>query len=200
YGARRRIPTRLRPVRRGRISLRTRLVAALTGVSLVVLLLSGVATYELVRRSLQQRALADMRARSADLAALVQSNDFTVRPAQRFRIGLRAANMQAVLVTPSGAVPDLPNYRLPDSLDAADIEPAALLADEEVSGRRGDTVFLAIPTATRVRQSKLVVVATERVDLTVLHDALPLMLLAGAGVLIGVGLLSIWLARRLTRP
>jgi two-component system, OmpR family, sensor kinase len=187
-------------VRRARISLRTRLVAALTGVALVVLLLSGVATYELVRRSLQQRALADMRARSADLAALVRSNDFTARPAQRFRIGLRAADMQAVLVRPSGAVLDLPNYQLPPSLTAADIEPTALLAGEEVSGRRGGTVFLAIPTATRVRQSTLVVVATERVDLTVLHDALPLMLLAGLTVLVGAGLLSIWLARRLTRP
>ena len=187
-------------MRRARISLRTRLVAAFTGVALVVLLLSGVATYELVRRSLQQRALADMRARSSDLAALVRSNDFAARPAQRFRIGLRAANMQAVLVTPSGAVPDLPNYQLPASLSAADIQPTALLANQEVSGRRGDTVFLAIPTATRVRQSMLVVVATERVDMTVLHDALPLMLLAGLTVLVGVGLLSIWLARRLTRP
>jgi len=188
------------PVRRARLSLRTRLVAAFTGVALVVLLLSGFATYELVRRSLQQRALADMRARSSDLAALVRSNDFTARPAQRFRIGLRAANMQAVLVTPSGTVADLPGYQLPASLNAADIEPTALLADQEVSGRRGETVFLAIPTATRVRQSRLVVVATERVDLTVLHDALPLMVLAGLTVLVGVGLLSIWVARRLTRP
>jgi two-component system sensor histidine kinase BaeS len=108
--------------------------------------------------------------------------------------------MQAVLVTPSGTVADLPGYQLPASLNAADIEPTALLADQEVSGRRGETVFLAIPTATRVRQSRLVVVATERVDLTVLHDALPLMVLAGLTVLVGVGLLSIWLARRLTRP
>jgi two-component system, OmpR family, sensor kinase len=97
-------------------------------------------------------------------------------------------------------VADLPGYQLPASLNVADIEPTALLADQEVSGRRGETVFLAIPTATRVRQSRLVVVATERVDLTVLHDALPLMVLAGLTVLVGVGLLSIWVARRLTRP
>ncbi len=186
--------------RHARISLRTRLVAAFTGVALVVLLLSGLATYELVRRSLQQHALQDMRSRSADLAALIRSNDFTARPAQRFRIGLRAANMQAVLVTPAGDVLDLPNYQLPPTLSSADIQPSALLANQEVSGRRDDTVFLAIPTATRVRQSTLVVVATERVDLTVLHDALPLMLLVGVIVLAGVGLLSIWLARRLTRP
>ena len=188
-------------MRSARISLRTRLVAAFTGVALVVLLLSGLATYELVRRSLQQHALEDMRARSSDLAALVRSNDFTAKPAQRFRIGLRAADMQAVLVTPAGTVvSSLANYQLPAGLSAADIEPTALLANEEVSGRRGGTVFLAIPTATRVRQNVLVVIATDRVDLTVLHDALPLMLLAGLIVLTGVGMLSIWLARRLTRP
>ena len=187
-------------MRRSRISLRTRLVAALTGVALVVLLLSGVATYALVRRSLQQHALQDMRARSADLAALVKSTDFAARPAQKFRIGLRAADMQAVLVTPAGAVLALAKYQLPASLRVSDIEPTALLADEEVSGRRGNTVFLAIPTATRVRQNLLVVVATDRVDLTVLRDAIPLMVLAGLIVLVAVALLSIWLARRLTRP
>ena len=187
-------------MRHTRVSLRTRLVVAMTGIALVVLLLSGLATYGLVRRSLQRHAVDDMRARSTDLAALVKSNDFAARPLQRFRIGLRAADMQAVLLTPSGALVDLPNYQLPAALRASDIQPAALLANEEVSGRRGDTVFLAIPTGTRVRRSLLVVVATDHVDMTVLHDALPWMLLVGLVVLIVVGLLSIWLARRLTRP
>lgn len=187
-------------MRRARVSLRTRLVVAFTGVALVVLLLSGIATYGLVRRSLQQHALTDMRARSTDLAALIKSNDFTARPAQRFRIGLRAADMQAVLVNRAGTVLDLPNYQLPATLQPSDIDSTALLAGQEVSGRRGATVFLAIPTATRVGARELVVVATDQVDLTVLHDALPLMLLAGLIVLVCVALLSVWLARRLTRP
>ncbi len=173
---------------------------AFTGVAFVVLVLSGVATYGLVRRSLQQHALADMRSRSADLAAFIKSTDFSARPAQKFRLGLRASDMQAVLITPSGAIADLPNFPLPPSLRAVDIEPAALLANEEVSGRRGSTVFLAIPTSTHVGQRLLVVIATDHVDLTVLHDALPLMTLAGVIVLVGVALLSVWLARRLTRP
>jgi two-component system sensor histidine kinase BaeS len=183
-----------------RISLRTRLVAAFTGVALVVLVLSGLATFGLVRRSLQQRALSDMRSRSADLAAAVRSTDFTSRPAQKFRIGLRAADMQAVLIGPAGEVVDSPNYQLPPSLRASDIQPNALLTNQEVSGRRGETVFLAIPTSTHVGRRLLVVIATERVDMTVLRNALPLMLAAGVIVLIGVGLLSVWLARRLTRP
>jgi len=187
-------------VRPARISLRTRLVIAFTGVALVVLVLSGLATFGLVRRSLQQRALSDMRGRSADLAALVQSNDFQARPAQKFRIGLRAADMQAVLITPAGTVANLPNFQLPPPLRPADIQPAALLANQEVSGRRGNTVFLAIPTATVVRRSRLAVVATDRVDFTVLRNAFPLMLLAGLIVLLAVALFSIWMSGRLTRP
>jgi two-component system, OmpR family, sensor kinase len=185
---------------RTRISLGTRLVVAFTGVALVVLLLSGLATYGLVRRSLQQHALQDMRSRSSDLAALVTSSDFAARPAQKLRIGLRANDMQAILLSPTGTIVDRPNFQLPDSLRAADIDPAALLANQEVSGRRGNTVFLAIPTSTRLRRSVLVVIATERVDLTVLHNALPLIALAGLVVLMLVALLSIWLAQRLTRP
>jgi two-component system OmpR family sensor kinase len=182
------------------MSLRTRLVMAFTGVAMVVLVLSGLATYVLVRRSLQQHALDQMRARSADVAAVVQSNDFTARPAQRLLIGLRAADMQAVLVNPAGAVLSLPNYHLPTSIDAADIRTDELLAGRQVSGRRGNTVFLAIPTQTNVGRRTLVVVATEEIDFTVLHDALPLILFAGFVVLMGVVLFSIWLARRLTEP
>ncbi len=61
-------------------------------------------------------------------------------------------------------------------------------------------MFLAIPTSTHVGQRLLVVIATDHVDLTVLHDALPLMTLAGVIVLVGVALLSVWMARRLTQP
>jgi two-component system sensor histidine kinase BaeS len=182
------------------MSLRTRLVIAFTSVAMVVLLLSGVTTYVLVRRSLQQHALDDMRARSADVAAVVKSNDFAARPVQRFLIGLRAAQMQAVLVNPRGTVLDLAKYHLPSSITAADIRTDELLAGHQVSGRRGNTVFLAIPTQTQVRGRTLVVVATEQIDFTVLHDALPLILLAGIVLLAGVVLFSIWLARRLTKP
>jgi two-component system sensor histidine kinase BaeS len=182
------------------MSLRTRLVVAFTGVAIVVLVLSGVATYVLVRRSLQQHAVDDMRARSADVAAVVQSGDFAARPVQRLRIGLRAAQMQAVLVNPSGSVLNLPNYHLPSSLDPADIRTDDLLAGQQVSGRRGNTVFLAIPTRTQARGRTLVVVATEQIDFTVLHNALPMILLAGFIVLMGVVLFSMWLSRQLTKP
>jgi two-component system sensor histidine kinase BaeS len=178
-------------------SLRTRLVAAFVLVALVVLALSGAATYLLVRRSLQQRALDDMRARTSDLAAAVQAAKLQSGVKQRFRIGVRLLDLQPVLVGPGGAVL---GGNLPSPLRPSDIDPAALLAGNEVSGRRGNTVFLALPTGRNVGRASLIVVATDTVDLTVLHRAVPLMIAIGVVVLGGVVLLSIWLARRLTRP
>ena len=83
--------------------------------------------------------------------------------------------MQAVLVTPAGAVADLPNYQLPaGAARRPTSSPRALLANEEVSGRRGQHRLPRHPHVDpRPRRALLVVVATERVDLTVLHDALP---------------------------
>jgi two-component system sensor histidine kinase BaeS len=180
-----------------RLSLRTRLVTAFVLVAVVVLALSGLATFFLVRRSLQQHALDDMRARASDLASVVQSTDFAARPAQRLRIGIKVLDMQAFLVGPAGAVA---GGALPPPLTANDVDPAALLAGEQVSGRHGNTVFLALPTDRTLRRQSVMVVATDTVDLTVLHRAVPWMILVGLLVLAGVVVFSIWLARRLTRP
>jgi two-component system sensor histidine kinase BaeS len=177
------------------VNLRTRLIAAFTLVAVVVLALSGVATFFLVRRSLQKHALDDMRARASDLTAVVQSTNFAAQPRQRLRIGLRVLDMHAVLIGPTGGVAGLPS-----PLTADDIDPQALLAGQAVSGRRGNTVYLALPTGKNLRRQSLVVVALDTVDLTVLHRALPLMILAGLIVLAAVILFSIWLARRLTKP
>jgi two-component system sensor histidine kinase BaeS len=179
-----------------RFSLRTRLVTAFVLVAVVVLALSGTATFFLVRRSLQQHALDDMRARANDLASVVASTDFAAKPAQRLRIGLRVLDMQGFLVGPDGNV----TGTLPPGLTAGDVAPTALLAGDQVSGRHGNTVFLALPTGKKIRRQSVMVVATDTVDMTVLHRALPWMLLVGVLVLAGVVLFSIWLARRLTRP
>src|SRR5882724_9363932 len=108
--------------------------------------------------------------------------------------------MQAIVVAPDGTLVNRPSYQLPAALHPADIQTTALLAGEEVSGRRGATVFLALPTTTHLLGGTLVVIATDRVDMTVLHDARPLMVVVGLLVLAVVALLSIWLANRLTRP
>ena len=45
---------------------------------------------------------------------------------------------------------------MPEPLTAADIHPDRLTAGEQVSGRRGSTVYLAVPTETGARRGELI--------------------------------------------
>lgn len=201
---------------RSRLSLRTRLVAAFVLVALSVLTVSGVATYALVRRSLQQNALSNMQARAGDLktvvTALVANDDTSANSgtlAQRLakirrqlRVGLRFTDMRVVTVAADGTVRDAgaaEPFTLPSGISPSDLDTQALLAGEDVTGRRGNVVFLAQPVRT-VGGQTAVLVATDSVDTSVLSDALPWLVAAGVGVLLLAALVSFWLARRLTRP
>jgi two-component system sensor histidine kinase BaeS len=187
--------------------LRTRLVAAFMTVALVVLALSGLATYLVVRRSLQQHAVDSLRARADELPAVYEafvSGTPDLRPRQRLRrvaAGLKLTDMTAVTITPGGAIVpiDVADGALPAPLTASDLDPAAIYAGNEVSGRRGNTVYLAVPGRT-IGNRRVAVIATDTVDLAVLHNAVPLMLAASA-VMLALALgLALWFARRLTRP
>jgi two-component system sensor histidine kinase BaeS len=201
-------------VSRDRFSLRTRLVAAFVLVALVVLTLSGIATIALVRRSLQENALSNLRARSADLRAVVSGvvgddpgsvaviTERLARFRAQLRTGLRFTDMRAVDVGPDGTVGRAGTadfFELPDMLTPSDLDTATLVAGREVSGRKGDTVFLAQPVA-RVGDRTIVLVATDTVDTEALRGAAPWLFLAALLVLLVVFGISLWLARRLTRP
>jgi two-component system, OmpR family, sensor kinase len=189
-------------VNRRRVSLRTRLVVAMLVVALGVLGLSYLATFGIARRAIQQNALTSLRKRSTDLATIAQDQNLAQKPALR-RAALKLTDLQLVVIGPRGTLvgpaPD-GSGGLPAGLTVSDILPKALVAGDEVSGRRGNTVFLAIPTGTRVGRGIVVVVATDTVDMSVLHRLFPLLLLAGL-VVLGLALaVATWLARRLTRP
>jgi signal transduction histidine kinase len=206
--------SRVSRVTRRRLSLRTRLVAAFVLVALTVLTLSGLATYGLVRRSLQENALSNLRARSADLSAVVTglgdtdaSTSGTIaqrlaRLRRQVRLGLRFSDMRVVAVSPDGSVHAAgaaETLTLPPPLTSGDLDGRALLAGDEVSGRKGNTVYLAQPTQ-RIGRQTLAVVATDTVDTKALRRATPLLIAAALVVLAIAILVSIWLARRLTRP
>ncbi len=194
-------------------SLRSRVVAAIVFVAVVVLGLSYATTYVLVRRELQQNALDNMRSRASELRPLVArlssgSADTGILGSRlralrtSLRAGLRITGMSAVLVGPDGTVLEFGTgsvFVLPPPLSPSDLDPAALLAGAEVSGRHGNTVFLALPARALPRR-ELVVIATDTVDTKVLSRATPLLLLAGAAVLLLAVAVAFWLARRLTRP
>ena len=195
---------------RSRTSLRTRLVVAMLLVASSVLALSFVATYGLVRRSLQQHALTNLRTRALALPGILGDLGVgTPGETRRERLaqlatGLKLTDMAAIQVMPNGDVIDIngaTRFSLPAPLSASDVLPNALYAGEEVSGRRGNTVFVAIPLGLILNgRRRVAVVATDTVDTSVLRRTFPLWVLAGLVVLGLAAALATWLARRLTRP
>ena len=118
------------------------------------------------------------------------------------RAGLKATDLSAVLINPprepsTGSAGSV--FALPPGVTASDLDADQLLAGNEVSGRHGNTVFLAIP-ARLVGRQRLVVIATAQVETKVLSRATPLLLLAGLAVLLLAAGVAIWLGRRLARP
>jgi len=202
--------------RRQRRTLTVRLVGAIVVVAVVVLGLSYATTYLLVRAELQDNALSNLRSRSAELRPLVADLAATsdLRGAglvaglgalkTDLRAGLRITGMSAVFVSSTGAVNNVggaPVFSLPSSLQPSDLDTQRLLDGQDVSGRRGNTVFLALPArVVRARRALLVVVATDQVETTVLSSAFPWLVLAGLFVLLLAIAVAIALARRLTRP
>jgi signal transduction histidine kinase len=200
-------------LRRGR-SLGTRLVAAMVLLSVVVLGLAYATTYVLVRRELQANALTNLQSRQAELRPVVIAlaensapGTTRLRPRLRklrndLRAGLLVSNLSAVLVGPDGTVRDLgasESFSLPAGIDASNLQPDRLYNAQSVSGRAGNTVFLAFP-ARMIGRQRMVIIATDQVETRVLSRATPLLLLAGLIVLLFAVGIAIWLARRLTRP
>lgn len=95
-------------------------------------------------------------------------------------------------------------FTLPETVPAADLDTARLLDEETVTGTNGSIVFLAQPIDTRVVSrtplGKTVIVLTQKVDTNVVGRAGPAFVVAGAAALAVCVALSLWLARRLTRP
>jgi two-component system sensor histidine kinase BaeS len=178
-----------------------RIVVAIVAVALGALVLTYLATYGLVRRSLQQNALNDLRDRSSALSTLAQEQNLASRPAVLSR-ALKLTDLRLVAVTPDGAVLEGPRGggTLPAPLRPADIEPSELQAGKEVSGRRGNTVYLAIPTSQSIARGQVVIVATDTVDLSVLRKLFPLLIVVGFIVLGIAFAVASWISRRLTRP
>jgi two-component system sensor histidine kinase BaeS len=182
-------------------------------VSVVVLGLSYTSTYFLVRKELQENALRNLRDRTSELRplviALAEGSPSSTRLGPRLRqlrrdlrAGLKITDLTAVLVAPNGDVSSIGTasvFTLPRGITAADLDSDVLYGARPVSGRHGNTVFLAIP-ARLIGQQRLVVIATAPVETKVLSRATPLLLLAGIAVLLLAGGVAIWFARRLTRP
>ncbi len=186
-----------------RLTLRTRLVAAIVLVAFGALGLSYVVTYALVRRSLQQNAVSDLDQRADELVNLSNDQQLAALPAARISRALKLTDFQLVRVASDGTVAPVnaTSPALPAPLHNSDILPQQLLAGDQVTGRRNNTVYLAIPTGRHAANGDLIaVVATNNVDMSVLHKLLPLLFFASLIVLALAFAVASWLARRLMRP
>ncbi|HMC52101.1 MAG TPA: HAMP domain-containing sensor histidine kinase [Acidimicrobiales bacterium] len=121
--------------------MRRRLTAAIVGVVAGALLLAGLGTFLLVRRSAREEARRELVSQAQQLAAAPgvprQNVISLLRRVARLQDGVEVA------IGPLGGIVG----RLPSGLSGGDVDPAALLQGQTVSGRRGSVVFAAAPVA-----------------------------------------------------
>ncbi|MFN8036591.1 MAG: HAMP domain-containing sensor histidine kinase [Acidimicrobiia bacterium] len=214
-----------------RSPLRTRLLVAFLAVSLGVLVVAGAMTFVLARRTAHETALHDLEQKAPEVATSLArlGRRLLVAPTQpstndRILLGaLRISAGALVRVSGDGTVVQgldalgiqAPTVRervpavasllqLPAGVEPADLDTEALLAGEQVSGRRGDVVFVAQPLGAKdaivADRGRLVVVLAEGVDPRPIGRAGPYFLLAGGAALLMTLGVSYLIARRLTRP
>lgn len=210
---------------RARRKLRTRLVVAMSGIAIGVLVITAVATIGLARRSAATTAQHQLEEKAPRVARQVeelgrrlrlrQARGADGRAISRFVAStLRISNGGIVTVMPNGDVTEgfvgLSNavfakpanaslLGVPDGISVSDLDPSALLANQVQSGRRDGIVFVAWPLTARARGTP-VLLLTETFENDPTSRARGFFLLA-AVVAVGLAILvAAYVARRLTKP
>ncbi len=207
-----------------RRTLRTRLVLAMAGIAIGVLVFTAVTTIGLARRSSATNAQHQLEDTAPQVASQLEALGARLRDRQQRGTNgrtisrlvlstLRISNGGLVTVTPDGHVTDgvlglsnvvfaqprnAPLLQLPDGLSVGDLDTQALLAGNEQVGRTGGIVFVAQPLTPGARGTP-VLLLTQEIDQAT-QQARGFFLFA-ALVAVGVAIiLAVFLARRLTRP
>lgn len=208
-----------------RRTLRTRLVLAMAGIAIGVVVITGVTTIGLARRGAADTAQHQLEDKAPRVARQLeelgkrlrqrQERGASSRQLSRLIVStLRISNAGLVTVTPNGVVTDglvgLSNavfdkprnatlLQLPPGLSVDDLKPRALLAGQDQSGRGDGIVFVAQPITAGTRGTP-VVLLTQDYDDDATRQTRGFFLIAA---LVAVGLaivVAVYLARRLTRP
>ena len=194
-----------------------------------VLMITGLGTFALARRSNTNTALNDLRTQArratGDLnQALVQLDNRTTNGgtgvaglARFIGAALRLTTGSIVAVTPDKQVRDgseaLPPARptrarpaeqflqIPAGLDASDLRPSGLVKGNEQSGAHVDLVYVAEPLQPLAGNPNMpVLVLTKKLEQNPLGRSSPFFLLTAAMALAAAVVVSLILARRMTRP
>lgn len=204
--------------------LRTRLLVAMAGIAVGVLVLTGFTTIALARRGSVDNARQELEGKAPRVATQLENlgRVLLTRRADGQRGGgvgllisnvLRISGGGIVTVRPDGSVTEgivgLANsapsadtrsdLQLPAGISVDDLDTEALLAGQEQTGRRGGIVFVAQPLTPR-RNGTPVLVLTQQIEASV-TDRVRSFFLLGAALAIGLAMVvAFFLARRLTRP
>jgi len=203
--------------------LRTRLLVALMAVAFGVLVVAAAGAAVLVRQTAADSAIADLRTRAPEVADRVDAigaeirsrpNSIVTARLQRSLVGLLGATGTSLLgINPDGSVtrgigpllgragaPDATTLLdLPADLRVRDLDLVGLLAGATESGVRGDRAYVAVPLEP-VGEVTPVVVVSGAVERRPLGRAGTYLVVTGGFALVVAGLVSVSLARRLTRP
>jgi two-component system sensor histidine kinase BaeS len=170
---------------------RRRLTVAVVALVAGALLVAGLGTLLLIRRSARDEARRELVRQSTAIAD--QADAASTRNLAVLRRAMQLEGAAAVRVGPGGRVLD----PLPTGLTEGDLDVARLRAGETVTGARGNLVFAAAPV---VRPRAIVaVVLTQRVAGGE-RRAGAYLLLTGAASLAVAALVAGWLTRRITEP
>jgi signal transduction histidine kinase len=118
----------------------------------------------------------------------------------RNRLGLAPTSSSTLTSAPGASATEVPNVNgLPAGLTLEDFDARALFAGERQTGTANGRVFVAEPVRAGV-DAVPVLVLTERIDSAALSRARGFFLIGAVLALVAAGVVSYFLARRLTRP
>ena len=209
------------PRERPRRRLRTRLLVAMVAIAFGVLVVAAVGAGAIARSTASSAAVTSLQKEAPGVASEI---DLLGRQFRRTRAStnsaalcrviagvLRISGTSVVVVTANGTVEEgvapllgsssanQANVELPRDLQPSDLNVDVLLVGQLQSGVVNGTAFVADPLPL-LGTITPVVVLTQTVETQPLGRAGPYLLLTGALALIVAGVVSAYLARRLTKP
>ena len=211
-------------VDRPRRRLRTRLFVAMFAIAFGVLVVAGVGAVGIARQTASAAAIKDLKQKAKPVATELdtlgrqfRTNRLRVNPTQATRTCqlvtavLRISSGSVVVVTAEGSVQEgvapllgsacanQANLALPRDVTTSDLNVDQILVGQQQSGVTGSTAFVVDPLSP-VGSMTPALVLTQGVDTRPLGRAGPYLFLTGAIALLVAGLVSAYLARRMTRP
>lgn len=209
-------------VDRPRRRLRTRLLLAMVAIAFGVLVIAAVGAAAIARSTANAAAVRALRREVGPVANEVDSLGRQFRqavnggrsgaaPCRLIASVLRISGASVVVVTPSGTVQEgvapllgascasQANVQLPHGLQTTDLNVDQLLVGQIDTGTSNGTAFVADPLPLLGHDTP-VLLLTQQVETQPLGRAGGYFLVTGALALIIAGLVSAFLARRITRP